>query len=172
MTRIDIQEPVSAECAGGSIHFGPSGEVTVSAHSVPESKKKAPDLLLSNFVELWCSDDWACFVGERGKTVWFARPSMGVLTKATELDRLDLEDGYDPGGLHNIEFLQLPGGDLLIVYELGLVRIGSDGICRWQQVHDQLSAHINRVVDGIAWFQGEYEDFGFDLGDGHPVLAV
>jgi hypothetical protein len=172
VTTLDVQKPLSVECARGAIHFDPGGWVTVSSPGMPESRKKFPDLLLSNFVEFWCGDDWACFVGEKGKTVWFARPSTSTLAEIMELDRLDFEGGYDPGGLHSVEFHGLADGDLLIVYELGLARVGSDGTARWQKVHDQISAHLDHLGNGIAWFRGEYENFGFDLADGHWVLAA
>lgn len=79
-----------------------------------------PDLALSNLVELWCGDGRAYLVGLKGRAVWYAVPSEGRLGEVLELDRLDLWGGYDPGGLHRVEFHELPDGDLLIVHEFGL----------------------------------------------------
>jgi hypothetical protein len=42
----------------------------------------------------------------------------------------------------------------------GRVRLGRQGEVRWQQVHDQLTAHFERLADGVAWFRGEHEPFG------------
>lgn len=87
-----------------------------------------------------------------------------------ELDRLDLRGHYDPGGPHSVEFRELPDGDLLIVHELGLARVGPDGNARWQQIHDDLTARLHRLDEGIAWFRCESGRFGFWLSDGSPVV--
>ncbi len=169
MTTVKIREPVSVRCGDGVLAFEPGGRVKVSGPQGAEQSGSAPDLALSNFVEVWCDGGHAYFAGLEGTTVWFARPSEGQLTPVLKLDRLDLRDGYDPGGLHRVEFHELADGDLLIVYELGLARLGSDGKARWQGVHDQLSAHFVRIADGVAWLCGEFGTFGFRLIDGRPV---
>ena len=169
MTTVNIREPVSVQCGDGVLTFEPDGRVKVSGPRGVEQSVSAPDLALSNFVEFWCGGGHAYFAGLEGRTVWFARPSEGQLTQVLKPDRLDLRDSYDPGGLHRIEFHELPDGDLLIVYELGLARLGPDGKARWQGVHDQLSAHFDRIADGVAWLRGEFGTFGFRLADGRPV---
>jgi hypothetical protein len=169
VTTVNIREPVSVRCGDGVLAFEPDGRVKVSGPQGAEQSESAPDLALSNFVEVWCDGGHAYFVGLEGRTVWFARPSEGQLTQVLKLDRLDLRDSYDPGGLHRVEFHELADGDLLIVYELGLARLGPDGKARWQGAHDQLSAHFVRIADGIAWLRGESGTFGFRLADRRPV---
>jgi hypothetical protein len=97
----------------------PDGHLTAAGHGA-ERRVVVPDLALSNLVELWCGDGRAYLVGLKGRAVWYAVPSEGRLGEVLELDRLDLWGGYDPGGLHRVEFHELPDGDLLIVHEFGL----------------------------------------------------
>jgi hypothetical protein len=151
--------------------FDSGDRIIFSAPARPEQSVVSPDLTLSNFVELWCTEGFAYFVGLKGRTLWYANGSTGELASTIELDRLDLRGAYDPGGLHRVEFHELSDGDLLIVYEFGLARLSSDGKARWQQVHDQASSHFERVANGVVWFRGEYEPFGFNLEDGHPIVA-
>jgi hypothetical protein len=172
MTELEVQGRTTLQCAGGLLQFDAEGRVTVSAAGVPQVEKFIPELSLSNCVEVWCGEDLACFVGEKGRTVWCARPSVGQLFKVLDLDRLDLRGAYDPGGLHRVEFQELEDGDLLVVHELGIARIGRDGSPCWQQVHDQLTAHFAGIEGGAAWLRGECDRFGFDLQDGHPVISL
>lgn len=171
MTTIDFQSPICVACAGATLKFEPGGRVELASPGAPPLSATATGLELSNFVELWCGDDRAYFIGLKSKALWYVRPSRGQFTRVMEVDRLDLAGGYDPGGLHLVKFIGLPGGDLLVVHELGAARVSPEGSAKWQQGHDQLSAHYDAVDDNAVWFQGEYERFGFDLGDGHPVLA-
>lgn len=171
MTSIDIRDPVSIPCGTGVLALEPGGRITVSSADGAKQTAMSPDLALSNQVELWCRGGHAYLVGLKAKAVWFTIPSRGVLTAVLQLDRLDLRGHYDPGGLHRVEFRELQDGDLLIVHEFGLARVGPDGSVRWQQVHDDLTARLNRLDGGIAWFFGEPGVFGFRLSDGSPVVT-
>jgi hypothetical protein len=166
-----IESSVSVDCAGGTVQFAPDGRVRLSSPGGLQAAVTVGDLAASNFVELWCGDGWGCFVGQKGKSVWYANPSAGELRRVLELARLDLSEGYDPGGLHRVEFVELATGSILIVHELGLALLGSDGHARWQQMHDQISAHFDRIDSAAVWFRGEHEPFGFDLADGRPVIT-
>jgi hypothetical protein len=128
-----------------------------------------PDLGLSNLVEVYCGDGYAYLAGLKGRTVWFARPADRQLAEVLKLDRLDLQGGYDPGGLHYIEYRELPSGDLLLSYEFGLARLTPDGTVRWHKVHDQLPARFEYIADGVVWLSGEYGRLGFRLDDGRSV---
>jgi|SRR5215472_9710587 len=171
MTSVDIHVPVSLPCGGGVLALEPDGRITASGTGGAEQTVVVPDLTLSRLVELWCGDAHAYLVGLKGKSVWFAVPSKGLLTEVLELDRLDLRGSYDPGGLHRVEFRELDDGGVLIVHELGLARLGPDGSARWQKAHDDLTARLDRVDEGIAWFRGESGLFGFRLANGRPVIT-
>lgn len=170
MTEVDIRSAVSVECGSGALTLEPDGRVTVSSPGGAERTALVPDLALSNWVDLWCGEDHAYFIGLEGREVWFAMPSAGLLAKVMELERLDLRGSYDPGGLHRIEFHELAGGDLLIVHEFGLARVGPDGSARWQAVHDDLTARLDRIADGVAWLLSESGPLGFNLADGRAVV--
>jgi hypothetical protein len=167
--EIDIRSAVPVECGRGALTLKPDGRVTMSDLGGIERTALVPDLALSNWVNLWRGDDHMYFIGEKGRELWFAMPAAGLLAKVMELDRLDLRDRYDPGGLHRIEFRELADGDLLIVHECGLARTGPDGSARWQAVHDDITARLERIADGVAWLLGESGPAGFTLDDGRAV---
>lgn len=171
MTGIDIRLTATVPCAGGILRFDPDGVVTLIDAEGSECSVVVTGLELSNFVEFWCGESWMCFLGMKSGALWCAWPLSGKIAQISRLDRLDLQDQYDPGGLHRVAFQELPGGDLLIVHEIGLARISPDGTLCWQQVHDQLAAHFERLGDDVVWFQGEYGRFGFRLVDGRPIVS-
>jgi hypothetical protein len=171
VTTVDIRTPVSVPYGGGILTFEPDGRLTAAGPSGAEYTVVVPDFALSNLVELWCADGHVYVVGLAGRAVWFAVPSKGLLAEVLELDRLDLRGSYDPAGLHRIEFHKLADGDLLLIYELGLARLGHDGNARWQRVHDDMTAHFDRIAGGAAWLRGESGPFGFMLASGSPIVA-
>jgi hypothetical protein len=95
---------------------------------------------------------------------------MAMLRPVGELERLDFRGGIDPGGFHWVEYHELPGGDVLIVFEVGLARINSAGRLLWQRVHDDITARLQRIDPDAVWLKGEGEAFGFRLSDGCPIL--
>lgn len=171
MTVIDVRTLVTLQCGGGTITLEPDGWVTAAGPGGTEASVLVPELARSSAVELWCGEDYAYFVGPKDRSVWFARPAVGYLAKVLELDRLDLRGGYDPGGLHRVEFVEV-ANDLLIVYEFGLARVGPDGNTRWQKAHDDLTARLDRVAGEVVWLTGESGSFGFKLADGRSVTPT
>lgn len=170
MTAVEITVPATVACAGGQLRFEEDGRVALIGPEGRETSVSVPEHKLSNFIELWCGPGWACFVGSKSRSLWCVWPASGTLACVGELERLDLRGRYDPGGLHRVEFHELPGGDLLVVYEFGLARLTAAGRLCWQQVHEQLTAHLDGVEAGVAWFQGEDERFGFRVDNGHRVV--
>lgn len=170
MTEVDIRSAVSVECRHGALTLEPDGRVTMSGPGGTERTALVPDIALSNWVDLWCGDDRMYFVGQQGRELWFVMPSAGLLAKVMELERMDLRGRYDPGGLHRVEFRELADGDLLIVHECGLARVGADGNARWQAVHDDITARLDHVADGVAWLLTESGPAGFELAGGRAVV--
>ena len=129
---------------------------------------EVPGLARSDYVEMWCDDDWGCLVGDRAAEI------VGVWSRAERLevigtiDRLIL-DGYDPGGLNRVDFVELSDGGLLVVSEIAVALVTSDGALRWQHVHDRLTARLRAVVRGIAWFDDEDRTFGLRIADGRAA---
>lgn len=170
MTTVEIRAPGSVPCGKGVLTLEPDGRLTAAG---PGAKRTVtvPDFALSDPVEMWCMDSSAYLVGLKGRAVWFAVPSEGVLAEVLELDRLDLRGGYDPGGLHRIEFHELAEGDVLIIYEFGLARLGPDGSARWQAAHDDITARLDHITAGIAWLHSESGPLRVRLADGRSVVA-
>ena len=170
MSSIDFKAPVDIEVGGGHIILRPPATIEVVGLA-GQTSMTVPCLEASNFVEMWCGDAWCAVIGLKGKSLLIARPALGTLTVVGELNRLDLEGGYDPGGLERIEFHELPDGDLLLIHEFGAARVSpSDGL-KWQRAHDDLTARVSEVGDHIVWLQGERDRFGYRLSDGQSVLA-
>lgn len=169
MTTIELfREATTIPCGGATLTFDPDGSVTVSSGDGFRTVQ-LPGLARSAVVEVWCGAGVAFFVGEMDSSVWYVRAAERRITKATDVDRLDLAGGYDPGGLHRVEFRELEGGDVLLVYELGLACLSADGTCRWHPSHDELAARVERLSDGAVWLQGEHGAFGFHVGTGRPL---
>jgi hypothetical protein len=96
------------------------------------------------------------------------RPRLGEVIVLGPIERLDLGGSYDPGGLERVEFLELDDGDLLVIHEIGLLRISSNGTLRWQETHDDLGARPAGIDGEVIWLETETERFGFELRTGKP----
>lgn len=157
--------------AGGEIGLSAPGTIAVSG---PEGSGSLtlPGLARSDSLEIWCGERWCLLVGLQHPTVVAARPTDGEIVVLGDVERLDLGDGYDPGGLERVEFHELPGGDVLVVTELGVARVSSPPIpvMVWQRTHDDLTARVDRVDKASVWFDADGDHFGFDLDDGTDIL--
>jgi hypothetical protein len=171
MTTAEVQVPAIVPCGGGTLVIDSSGQVTLLADGRPDAHGQLEDVRRGDYVALWCGSDWGCLIGEDGRELWCFWPEEGRLERVAELERLDFRGGIDPGGFRRVEFHELTNGDLLITYELGIARLTPEGRLTWQSTHDQTSARLQRLDTEAAWFQGEYEPFGFRLTDGHPVFS-
>lgn len=171
MTKVDITNGARVSCAGATLDFESAGTITLSTTGFADDSVVSKDLALESSVVYWCGDEYGYFVGMKGTSLWYVKPSRGRVVKAGELDRLDLQDAYDPGGLHRVTFLELETGDLLLVHELGLARLAPSGEVAWQRTHDRLTAHLEQVDTAAVWFQDEDGRFGFDLAAGDPLIA-
>lgn len=123
-----------------------------------------PDLARSEFVVTWEGERWCCAMGLKSRYAIVA--SSDVLRVVGPFERLDLGKGYDPGGLEWIEFTELGSDDLLLSYEIGAARIDSLGTVKWRLVHDDLTARVVAVREGLALFRAESDNFAVRLSDG------
>jgi hypothetical protein len=169
IASLDVYAGDKLAAAGGQITVTPPDAITVSGPG-GEASLTVPDLAEGDSVEVWCGDDWCCLVGEKSKALLVARPAAGSLTIAGELERLDFEGGYDPGGMHRVEFYELPGGDVLLVHELGVARVSPDAGVVWQRGHDDITARVDVIESDAVWLQGENDRFAYSLQDGQTVL--
>jgi hypothetical protein len=171
MTTVEVQVPATVPCGGGALAIDSNGWITLVADGKPDIHAQLEDVRRGDHVHLSCGNDWGCLVGEDGRELWCFWPKEGNLERVAELDRLDFLGGIDPGGFRRVEFHELTNGDLLIIYELGMARLTPKGRLTWQSTYDQISARLQRLDAEAAWFQGEYEPFGFRLTDGHAVFS-
>jgi hypothetical protein len=146
--------------------FDPAGTVTFRGEGLASAMVPMPELRTETHVEIYIGRNHAYFAGLEAETVWFVRTLVGDIVEALRLDRLDLRDHYDPGGLRYVSFHELPGGDVVIVYELGLARLDANGRVCWHRVHDQLTLQLARITASVAWFRDEDGDIAFGLDDG------
>jgi hypothetical protein len=163
-----LDAPTEVRCGDRAVRVEPDGDVSFADR---HGRRVNVDLSSSTHVALWSAPGWCCLVGIRGRDVVVIRPSEDDLHIAGQLDRLDLRGGYDPGGLHRIEMREVNGGDVLVVHEVGVARVSSAGIL-WQRRHEDITARVTDVVDGVVWLAGELERFGYDLEYGDPRFTT
>jgi hypothetical protein len=118
-------------------------------------------------IQVWCGDGWLCVIGLKDSEVWWASWPPLTFRVLGQVERLDL--GYDPGGMHSIEWDGLDDG-VLLVWEFGLARITTSGSILWQRRHDEYRAWAQEISNGIVWMRAEWGRFGFRLADGTPVV--
>lgn len=171
ITSIGLDQPTSLATASGRVEVSPPETVSVVNDNGVGSSIAAPGLRGSGWLEVWCDAGWCCLVGLKDTRVIVAAPGEGRIEIMGELDRLDVGDRYDPGGLEFVEFSALAGGDVLVVYEQGVARVSPAGMV-WQRAHYDLSARVFELTPDVVWFRAEADDrFGFRLDDGTDVFA-
>jgi hypothetical protein len=169
IASLELPDRARVEAGGGEIVLSAPDTITVSG---PEGSGSLtlPGLAQSDSLEVWCGEGWCLLVGLQHPTVVAARPTDGEITVLGDVERLDLDGGYDPGGLERVEFHELPGGDLLVVTELSVARVSPAPAIVWQRTHDDLTARVERIDQASVWFDADGDRFGFDLDDGTDIL--
>lgn len=170
--RIELGRAPTDLSSDGSVRLEPPCTVVVRAGDSSVALLEAGDLCDSGEIEVLEGDGIICLVGSEGSGVVVAEPDRGRVAVVGTLDRLDLSDGYDPGGLHRVVIHELPGSaDVLIEYELGIARVDVAGRkLAWQQVHGDLTKRVTRLSTDHVWLEGENTRFGHRLSDGVFVL--
>ncbi len=171
IVSLELPDEARVEAAGGVVELPAPGIVAVAGPG-GQGSLTVPGLETSDSVEVWCGEGWCVVVGLQHPAVVVARPAEGEVAVSGELERLDLSGGYDPGGLERVEFHELPGGDVLVVHELGLARVSPPpaSAIRWQRTHDDLTARVERIDDQAVWFRAESDRFAYRLADGTEIV--
>jgi hypothetical protein len=164
----EISKQVKVRCGRSAVRIVPPATVLLEDNEAVEVE--VPDLAGSNFLEVWEGQGWCCLIGLKGKTAIVIHCDQAQLRTVGPIERLDLGSSYDPGGFERIDFVDLPGGDVLIVHEIGVARVGSDGSLKWQRTHDDLTARHRGLHKDVIRFEGEHDRFGFNVGTGDPVF--
>jgi hypothetical protein len=167
---VDVCASPVLEIAGGVIEFQDSGVVAVSG-ATQKASIAAPRLGADCDVAVWTDGLWVVLIGLEDVALYCAEPRIGWIRAAGELERLDLRDRYDPGGLHRVDFDPLPGGDLIVTHEFGAARITRPCGIVWQRAHRDLTAwHLGATQDAV-WFRSEDGFFGLRIADGQPTVV-
>jgi hypothetical protein len=160
---LDLQEHNCIEALGRTLRFAGGG---VSAERGGE-RWYADGFAGDGSVEIWIGDAWCCFAGLDDPSVFAWRPQEHELRPVGKLARLDFEAGYDPGGMHRVEFAELPGGDLLIGFECGAARLERYGDLAWMVTRPGLALFLQAVEAEVARFRTQLdEDVVIGLADG------
>jgi hypothetical protein len=165
MASVDFSTGAHVDAAGGEIIVDPPATLRVVGPG-GHSTVVLDGLGRSNYVEVWCSEHWCLLMGARDRNLVLVRPHEGTAEVLGQLDRLDLDDVYDPGGLERVAFHELSDGDVLVEHEVGLARVSPDRGLVWQRVHDDLTARVSQITDEAVWLHGESDRFGYNLVDG------
>ena len=164
--RIDLRSPTNLEFDGAELRVE-SGSVTLVAKS-GELTLDVPALVGSEFAAFWSNGPRLVLVGLNAREAVLAESEPPNLTKIGPLERLDLSDAYDPGGLEWVSFLEIPPSHLLIILALAAAMIDLEKRSLvWQRVHDDIEAAFVAIRDNASWFDGRDGAFGLDLDDGH-----
>ncbi len=123
-------------------------------------------LARSNWIEAWLADRWALLVGLESPEVVVVQPSKRSISVVGHLDRLDLDVGYDPGGLHRVEFHELAPDAVLVEYEFGVARVDIGAGIVWHVIHGDITTRVVERDADRVWLEGEYNRSAYWLVDG------
>lgn len=142
-------------------------EVALATPSGDAIRERLPDLGRSDYAAYWTDGQRLVLVGLRARDVLLADPRAQCLEVVGQLERLDLSDTYDPGGLESIRLVDMAPNLLAIVYEVGLAVLDLESRSLfWQPTHDDVQAHLQEINDGVLWFEAKNGRFGFHVEDG------
>lgn len=164
--ELDLRQPTDIPVDGGglSAHDGQIALATPSGESI---RAELVGLRRSDYAVYWTDGQRLVLVGLRARDVVLADPRAELLAVVGELDRLDLSDTYDPGGLESIRIVDVTPTRLAIIYEVGLALLDLDSRSLvWQRTHDDVQASFQAIRDGVLWFEAEHGTFGFRAEDG------
>jgi hypothetical protein len=168
-STIDIDRTPHVDLAGADVDFAAAEGQILLTYRGRQTTAAAPRLLEDRMVEAWADDVWFCLVGSRAPEIVVGVPSQGQIDTIAEVERLDLGDAYDPGGLHRVQFEPLEGGDLLVVHEFGAARVSPNQRLVWQRAHRDLTAHVTRIHRDRVEFTAEAGSFAYHLADGRDA---
>ncbi len=119
----------------------------------------------------WNRDTETILVGAKlSEALYSVSPSSGRVSPVDHLFRDDDEE------LRFLSIHTTDEGSLLLLYERGLLCITREGLLRWHRLHDDLSARLVGVENGIVVIERQwpFEEAGkrtrFRLVDGEELL--
>lgn len=149
----------------GIVHIDRDG--TVSVGQPPLCSLEVPGFRCEDEFIVYATDSWICVFGLTAKEVVAARPDRREVAIAGQLDRLDFEGGYDPGGLHRVRVVPVDDGQIVVEYELGVAAVSKPAGLMWQHVHDDVTCVIADVAGDVIRLTCETSSMALALSDGH-----
>jgi hypothetical protein len=164
--ELDLRSPAVIAVDGGGVSAH-DGEIALATPSGEWIRERVLDLKRSDRAVYWTDGERLVIVGLLARDIVLAHPGARVLAVIGQLDRLDLSDTYDPGGLRHVRFVNVSPGRVAIVYEVGIAVADIDArLVVWQRSHDDVQALFAGISDAVAWFETEHGRFGFRIDDG------
>jgi hypothetical protein len=134
--------------------------------SVRSNDLEVQGLARSDRVAVYAVEDWVCVVGLEGPEVVVAVPSERQIAVVGVLDRLDFGSGYEPGGLHRVEFHELKDVGVFIEYEFGVARLDAVGRWMWHCVHGDLTYRVRSLTGECLTLEDGYDAIRYRTSDG------
>lgn len=164
--ELDLRQPTEIAVDGGGVSAH-DGQVALATPSGESIREELAGLRRSDYAVYWTDGQRLVLVGLRARDVVLADPSAELLAVVGELERLDLSDTYDPGGLESVRIVDVTSSRLAIIYEVGLALLDLDSRSLvWQRTHDDVQSSFQGIRDGALWFEAEHGTFGFRVEDG------
>ena len=153
--------------AGMTLSRSPGGivEVThggVSTSIVEHELDDTDDLFVRNH------QSWIIAIGEHSHTILSWTQVKTELRALPPIARLDLP-GYDPGGLHRINFFDVDQASCIIESEVGFCLVHQQDGRVWEDIHDDQTRRITDVSDGLVRTDSENGSDTYSVTDGSHV---
>lgn len=154
---------------GGTVRMVDHGELSVELDHRPPVRLTISDDR-SGHIGCWSVDSWLVAVGEEGDRIASVDLDTGSARILSGLARLDLDGGYDPGGLFRVDFFATPdAGRLVIATEVAVACI-DPYVVEWQYVHGDATCRVVEVTDAAVVLDNEYGKIVVGLADGREIL--
>lgn len=154
----------------GTVDRSAGGWLTVSTES-GESALADAELADSDGLVIALGTDALVALGEESHSVLGWEANGGCLRVLGSVARLDLP-GYNPGGLYRVLMHPLDGDRLVVETEVGLSLVDLRQGVLWSRIHDDLTARVDRVSDGVIYVTSESANEEFSLADGSYLGGI
>lgn len=166
---LDAVAGATTSVPGAEVRLSASGELLVTTEAGDTLRAQVTDEVSTSGVELWFGPTWLVAAPVEGHRLVSYDLHAGTVAILTGLARLDLP-GYDPGGLHRVDFFDLADERrLLVETEVAVLSIDTTSI-RWQLVHGDVTCRVRKVQPDRAVMECEGSQMSVRLRDGVEIL--
>lgn len=154
----------STRLPGGTLHRSAWGRVTVSTERGVGSIVDG-ELADADGLSVARGADALVALGDASHDVLGWDATGGGMRVVGSVARLDLS-GYDPGGLKRVHMHPVDEDRLVLETEVGFSLVDLRQGVKWSLVHDDLTARVVRVCDGVVQITSEGGDATFSVRRG------